>query len=219
VALDAQTGRTIWQGAGDSRPGYATPVVATLAGRQQIVAFLAEGLVGIDPASGTRLWNFPWPVPHDQASATPIVSGNQVFITTAWNCGSVLLEVGESGPHVLWRSTEMQSRFPSPVLYRGRFYGSHDSSDRLICLDAQTGQLLWKQGGFQQVSVLPVAGALIALEGASGDVVLLDADAARYQELGRIRPLAGHEFWTAPILASGRLLLRSKSTLACIDLR
>jgi len=217
LALDPGTGRTIWQGGGDARPGYATPVTATLAGKPQIVVFLADGLSGIDPATGTRLWNFPWTVPHDQQTATPIVSGNQVFITTAWDCGSALIEVGPAGPRLVWKSKDMQARVSSPVLFHGRYFGPNEQ-ERLVCLDAQTGELLWKHSGFQKASTLAVAGAIIALDGNSGDLVLLDAGAPSYRELSRIRPLPGGEFWTPPILASGRLLLRNKSTLVCLDL-
>jgi outer membrane protein assembly factor BamB len=218
VALDAATGRTVWHGAGDARPSYSTPVIATINGRQQIVVFIADGLSGVDPATGARLWNQPWPVLHDQQTATPIVSGNRIFITTAWDSACALVEVGPSGPHLLWKNKEMQSRVPSPVFCHGRFFGSLDPDD-LVCLDAATGAPVWKQHGFQQVSVLAVGGNVIALDGASGDLVLLDAGAPSYHELGRFRPLSGKEFWTAPILASGRLLIRSKSTLACVDLR
>ena len=84
AALDVTNGQTLWQGAGDSRPGYATPVIAKLNGRTQIVAFLAEGMLGIDPATGERLWTFPWVVDHQQNSATPLVRGNTIFYSTAW---------------------------------------------------------------------------------------------------------------------------------------
>lgn len=218
VALDAATGQTVWQGGGDSIPGYATPLIVTLDGQTQILASVGEGLVGIDPATGRRLWNFPWKVDHDQNSATPTVRGNSIFISAAWGKGSAMVEVTDNQPKALWTTKDMQARFSSPVIYNGRIYGTQDPG-QLVCLDAATGALLWKQPGFEYATTLAADNCIIVQEGKSGDVILLDATTPQYKELGRIRPLGGPEAWTCPILTDGKLLVRNKKTLACLDLR
>lgn len=218
VALDPETGKTLWQGAGDSAPGYASPRLVTIEGQQQLIAFLAEGLVGIEPTSGKRLWNFPWTVPNNQNSANPVVWGNRIFITTAWNKGSVMLDMTGGHPQVLWQSKEMQARFPSPVLVNGRLYGTRDPG-QLVCLDASTGALLWKKPGFEFASTIAADGTIIVLEGKSGNLLLLDASGPEYKELGHLQSLSGPECWASPIIADGKLLVRNKASLACIDLR
>ncbi|MCX7886502.1 MAG: PQQ-binding-like beta-propeller repeat protein, partial [Verrucomicrobiae bacterium] len=52
AALDKNTGATVWKGGGSDKPGYATPVVATLHGVKQYVVFTAFHLIGVDAASG-----------------------------------------------------------------------------------------------------------------------------------------------------------------------
>ena len=42
VALDKETGETLWTGGNPGPPGYATPVVAELAGRMQYVIFAGK---------------------------------------------------------------------------------------------------------------------------------------------------------------------------------
>ena len=61
VALDKMTGKTIWKGAGDAPAGYASPVIATIGGKRQIVTTDANGALGVDPETGKLLWHFPWP--------------------------------------------------------------------------------------------------------------------------------------------------------------
>ncbi len=219
VALDAATGKTVWQGPGSSTPGYATPLVTTLNGKQQIVAFVAEGLIGIDPATGGRLWSFPWIVEHQQNSAMPIVTGNTIFIATAWGKGSAMVDVTDNQPKILWQTKAMQARFSSPVIYGGRIYGTLEAGNKLICLDTKTGEVLWQQPGFEFASTIVADGCVFVLEGKSGDLVLLDATTPQYKELGRIRPLGGPDAWTSPVISRGRLLIRNKTRLACVDLR
>ena len=217
VALDAATGKTLWQ-EGNSKAAYASPVLATINGKSQLVAFIGEGLVGLDADTGKRLWSFAWPINYDQNSASPIVRGNTVFISTAWKKGSVLLDVTDNQPKVIWQTKDMQARFSTPVFYQGRIYGSQDSG-KIVCLDAQTGALLWMQPGYEFASTIAVDGRVIYLEGKTGDLVLLDAKTAEFKQLARIRPLPGPECWTAPILSDGRLIVRNKKSLACVDLR
>ncbi len=218
VALDTQTGKTLWQGGGDSRPGYASPVIATLNGQTQIVAFIADGLIALNPADGKQLWAFPWKVPFNQNSATPTVRGNTILFSTAWNKGSGLLDVTNNQPKAIWKNTELQARFPTPVVYQGRIYGTRDPG-KLVCLDARSGKLLWSKDKFEFASTLAVDDAVLVLEGKSGNLLLLDASTPDYKELGQFCPLPGPGCWTAPILIDGKLLTRNLKALACIDLR
>jgi outer membrane protein assembly factor BamB len=218
VALDAATGQTVWQGAGDSIPGYATPRLVTLNGQQQILAFLGQELIGVEPATGKRLWNLPWTLPHNQNSAMPIVRGNTIFITSPWGKGSAMIDVTANQPRILWETKEMQARFASPVRYENRIYGTYNDS-RLVCMDSVTGKVIWQQSGFEFASTILADGCVFVLEGKSGDLILLDATTPQYKELSRIRPLGGPEAWNPPIIADGRLLIRSRQTLLCLDLR
>ena len=43
AALDKATGRTLWQGGGSDKPGYATPVLATIEGPLLTAALAATG--------------------------------------------------------------------------------------------------------------------------------------------------------------------------------
>ena len=58
---------------------------------------------------------------------------------------------------------------------------------------------------------------IVALDGSNGDLIMAETSTESYQELGRIKPLGGQS-WTAPIVASGRLIIRNTKTLACLDL-
>jgi outer membrane protein assembly factor BamB len=201
-----------------SKPGYATPISATFNGQSQLLVFIAEGLIGLDPATGQRLWTFPWLVDHDQNTATPIVRENTIFFTTAFKKGSVMLDLAGNQPKPIWKTLDMQSRFPNPVICNGRIYGMQDPG-KLVCLDLATGKLLWSRPGFEFPSTMAADGCVFVLEGKSGDLILLDAHTPDYRELGRIRPAPGPNCWTAPIISNGRLLVRNETSLVCVELQ
>ncbi len=218
VALDASTGKILWQGGGNDKSGYATPVKATINGKAQYVVFTASNLIGVDANNGRILWGGAWKTNYDVNAATPIVIGNSVFITSGYGVGCARVGISKSGrANFIWKNKEMQSHFNTPVASKGYIYGTTDPGD-LVCIDAATGRTRWRQSGFEKGGVCGVDGTIIAINGADGDVVMVSMSPSKYQELGRMKPLGGQS-WTAPIVADGKLIIRNKTTLACFLLK
>jgi outer membrane protein assembly factor BamB len=217
AALDKETGRTLWTGGGSDKPGYATPVLATIEGREQYVVFTGYALIGVDRKDGALLWRFPWETDHDVNAATPIVTEDGIFISSGYNHGCALVEVRGSRATARWQSRDLVAHFNSPILSRGFIYGIGDPGN-LVCIEAATGRLAWSQKGFEKGGVVGVDGLLIALGGSNGDLVLAEMTPEAYRELGRTRPLGGRS-WTAPIVAQGKLYIRNQSKLACLSLK
>ena len=63
--------RLIW-GSGDTRAGYSSPMLATLAGKLQVVQFDADCIAGFDLKDGKRLWKFDWPIGNGVNVAQPV---------------------------------------------------------------------------------------------------------------------------------------------------
>ncbi len=216
VALDRETGKTLWQ-SDTGKGSYATPVVATLFGRKQYLVFVVDGLFGLDVETGKVLWSVPWPSKLEKRGNTPIVIGERVFVTATEGADTGLIDPAGGSPKVVWKHKQMQCHFTTPVYYHGRIYGSSDPKF-LLCLDPQTGQILWKREAFQYTSVLGVDDTVIALEGKTGALVMIDATTAEYKELGRTTPLGGQS-WTGLVFADGKLLVRNTKELACLDMK
>jgi outer membrane protein assembly factor BamB len=217
VALNPATGKAVWKGGKADQAGYATPVPATIGGVKQYVVFSANYLSGVNAANGKTVWSFPWKTQYGVNAATPRVIGGKVFITSGYGHGCALVAISGSTAKAAWQNKNMQSMFNSPVVVGGSIYGTTDPG-KLVCLNAANGAVKWQQPGFEKGGVIAVDGTLVAMAGATGDAVTVALSAAKYQELGRFKPLGGQS-WSPPVVAGGKLLVRNKTALACFNLR
>ncbi len=218
VAYNRLTGERIWQSLND-RAGYSSPVIATLAGRQQIVWLSGERAVGVAAEDGKLLWEYPFPAQMDMNCSQPvIVDGSKVLVSSSDAGGAVLLEIANSGTSFsatpLWKSNRMKNKFSSSVLYRGNLYGLDESI--LACIDVKTGELKWKGGryGFGQVLL---AGTTLIVLTEQGDIALVRATPEGHQQLARFPAIEG-KTWNVPAIDNGLLFVRNASEMACFRL-
>jgi len=218
VAVDMNNGRLLWKGGGSEPAGYSTPQVATLNGKRQYVVFGGKKLFGVEANSGKELWSFPWSTQYDVNVAAPLIIGNDIFITSDYGKGCAMVTVSGSSARARWQNTAMQAHVSSPIFVGGYIYGTGEPG-KLMCLDPKTGATRWSKDGFQKGGVIGIDGTLIAMDGGGGDVIMVSLTPGGYRELGRLRAPLGGESWTAPIVANGKLLIRNKKQLACLNLK
>jgi len=216
---------------GKSIPGYSSPMIATVAGVEQILNFDGKGLHGNDPVDGRELWFFPFSNDAHVNVAQPIVlpggdSSSRIFISASYNTGSVMLKVdrGESGEWSvgeLWRNLNMKCKFTSPVYFDGYLYGLDEGI--MVCLDPQTGERKWKggrtglRGRYQHGQILLVNDKIVVLS-EQGELVLIEPTATGLQELSWFQALPPGKNWNPLTVAHGRAYVRNTSEMAAFDL-
>jgi outer membrane protein assembly factor BamB len=219
VALDKRTGGVVWKNLSDA-PGYSSPIAATLAGWRQVVCFTGEAVVGVQPGDGRELWRYPWQTNYNCNIATPIVSGDYVYVSSDYGKGCALLKIAADANQLsarrVYENNKMRNHFGTSVLVDRHLYG-FDESGYLVCMEFATGQVAWRERGFNKGSLLAVGGQLVIL-GENGKLALADATPKAYHERASFR--ASHErCWTMPTLADGRLYVRDETRLVCYDVR
>jgi outer membrane protein assembly factor BamB len=218
VAYNRLTGEPIWHSLND-RAGYTSPILATLAGRKQIVWISGERAVGITVEDGKLLWEFPFPAQMDMNCSQPVVvDETHVLLSSAQGPGAALLEIAKTGDayaaHPIWQNNRMKNKFNSSVLYQGYIYGLDDAI--LACIDAKTGELKWKGGRYGYGQLL-LAGSHLIVVTEQGDVVLVRATPEGHQELARFSAIEGRT-WNIPAIDNGLLLVRNSTEMACFRL-
>src|SRR5712692_1832804 len=218
VAYNKLTGEPIWRSLND-RAGYTSPILATLAGRRQIIWISGERVVGIAVEDGKLLWEYPFPAQMDMNCSQPVVVDDaSVLLSSAPGPGAALIEITQTGEaytaHAVWQNNRMKNKFNSSVLYQGNIYGFDEAI--LACVDAKTGELKWKGGRYGYGQLLLAGGYLVVLT-ELGDVVLVRATPEGHQELARFSAIEGRT-WNIPAIDNGLLLVRNSTEMACFRL-
>lgn len=219
VAYDRASGRVAWS-ALDDEGAYASPVRVTLAGVDQIVAVLANRVVGLSSDNGNLLWESPWPSDGGNHAAQPVVLGeNRIFLSSGTGIRGLALEIVRDGEGLtareLWRTNRMKNDVTSSVHHDGFIYGIDQGI--LACIDASNGELKWKAGRYGNGQTLLASGHLVITTG-DGEVVLVRATPDGHQEVARTPAVEG-DTWNHPALVDGFLLVRNGAQMAAFDLR
>ncbi len=218
AAYDRLTGEVVWHGLDDVQ-SYTSPMLVTLGGVRQILVVTAARAAGLRPDDGALLWEYPWRVRTVPNMAQPLVVGDaRLFLSASYGKGAALMELTPDGDRftaaTVWETHRMRNRFSSSVLIDGHIYGLDNSI--LACLDAATGELLWKGGRYGSGQLLAAGDHLVVLT-ERGDLVLVRATPERHEEVARFRAIDG-KTWNVPAFAGGRILVRNARQMAAFDL-
>jgi outer membrane protein assembly factor BamB len=230
VAFDKATGKVLWK-TSDDEASYASPVAETIGGRRVVFVLTRESLVGLRPADGTPVFSYPWrPAMHASVSAaTPLVVGDQIFISACYDTGATLLRLKLVGPAAtpakIWSDAEaLSSHYATAVHRDGFLYGFDGRADpgfepgpSLRCVELATGKVRWSESGLQPGTVTLAGDELLVLTG-KGELVRAPATPLSFKPSARVQIL-GLEVRAHPALADGMFYARSKEKLVCVDLR
>ena len=214
TAVEAATGKVVWKSGGDAA-GYASVIPLPGTKDAGLLVFAKDALVGVDAASGRKLWSFPWTTDHGVNAADPIMQGSQVFLSTGYNYGCGLVDISGQ-PKEVWRNKNMKNHFNACVLIDDHLYGFDDSN--LKCISWKTGQVKWDKGGLGKGSLAAVSGKLVILS-ERGELVIADATPSAFTEVSRTQALSG-KCWSSPAIAEGRIYVRNaKGDLVCLAVK
>lgn len=233
VAFDKLTGEVVYK-ITDELASYASLKTATIDGRRWCFAFARGGLVGFEPLTGKVDFHYPWRarILESVNASTPVVNGDEVFISETYGVGSSLLKVKPGGYEVVWkdgrvRDRAMMTHWNTPIVHEGYLYGSsgrHTHEAELRCIKWSTGEVQWSEPRLTRSSLLYVDGHFVCL-GEYGQLLLLKANPEKFELVSGVilrdedgDPLLSYPCWAAPIVSHGLLYVRGKDRLVCLEL-
>lgn len=223
-AYRLEDGREVWS-VGDDPTGYCSPRLHTLGGVRQIILVNWQAVTGHDPETGRELWRYDdWAGGQPKVPQPVVLDDRRVFISSGYGVGCVMLEVtrGDDGRWNVeskWKSLKLKPKFNNPVVRDGFVYGL-DDGEFLVCLDLKNGDLKWRsqRGAGYGHGQLLLVDDLLLVQSETGDVALVKADPAKYEELTRFTVLPVGTSWNVPVLTGKRLLVRNEVEAACYEL-
>lgn len=221
VAFDAKTGAVAWKSTNDEA-SYSSPTVATIAGARHAFFLTRAGLVDLDPSNGAVRFSFPFRSRSSASvnAATPLVIGNQVFISASYGTGAALLEVNGSEYKKVWANDDSMSNHYSTCVYRdGYLYGFHgrqEEGQALRCVQLKTGKVMWSVDGYGAGTVTLAGDRLLILR-ESGELVLAPASSDGFHPTAH-QNILNKVVRAYPALADGRLYARDEKSFVCLRL-
>src|SRR5207245_173641 len=95
-------------------------------GTRQVFFFTRAGLVALDPRTGAVRFSKQWRARINASvnAATPLVVGDEVFISASYNTGALLLHFGKEGADEVWKGDDvMSNHYGTCVYHDGCLYG------------------------------------------------------------------------------------------------
>jgi outer membrane protein assembly factor BamB len=227
VAFNADTGAVMWT-ATNHEASYSSPVGATFGGKRTAVFFTRQGLIGLEPATGSVLFQRSWRSRTSASvnAASPLIVGDLIFVSATYETGAAVVRVQGSELKELWSSDEaLSNHYATSVYYDGNLYGFHgrqeyNPSFRAIALN--TGKVLWSEDRFRAGTVT-LAGDKLLIMRETGELVLAAASPQAFKPLARAQILPA-TVRANIALSDGFIYVRNgdtrdSDTLVCLDLR
>jgi outer membrane protein assembly factor BamB len=222
AALELATGKIAWQvdrppirvTDGDMRKAYCTPLLIHAGGRDQMIIPGSQWFVSYEPETGKEIWR----VDHGSGfSNTPraVFDGITAYLNTGFGKAQLWAvrvdgagDVGKS--HVGWKHTQQMPTMSSPVVADGRIFAVSDGGVA-SCLDAATGDVVWRErlGGQFSASATHGAGRVYFCSQEGRTTVVAASD--KFEVLAK-NDLNG-KLMASPAVVNGDLLLRTDTHL------
>lgn len=164
VALDKQTGETIWKSVRPAeiydplkpvfRKSFHTPLIINVNGKDQLISNSAFLCFAHDVETGEVIWTIEYG--FDSTVSQPLYYDGLVYVNSGWIFEdnkpyyTKQFAVDPSGKgdvtksHVKWMYDDEVPQIPTPVIVNGLMYMVHDRG-MVSCIDAKTGEVVWKE--------------------------------------------------------------------------
>lgn len=220
VAFDQKSGAVRWQ-EHDFRNSYSSPTLLTIAGQLQLVVFMAEELIALDPATGTLFWRWPHANQWGHNITMPIAIDDVIFFSSP-QAGARGLRVDRNGTEYgleqLWSTRRIQFYHASTVRRGDWVYGSTGTNSPafMTAVNIRTGQIGWRQRGIAKANCVGTDDRLVILD-ENGVLYLAEASPEELVIESEAKLLDRYA-WSVPTIVGRTMYVRDGHQIIAVDL-
>jgi outer membrane protein assembly factor BamB len=216
IALDWQTGKTVWQTPRPVPNSWSSPTVVSIDGQYRIVTTASPFVIVYDAKTGTELYRVD--CMYGDIASTPILAGKNIIAIEPYN-KLVAVNADESQSvedpqtRIAWETSTDMPDICSPVSDH-RYIWTLTTPGALGCFDVTDGSEMYTQPLKLPFQASPtVVGQTLYLLTEKGTMVLADTG-AEFSE--RKRNELGEKCRATPAFQEGRIYIRSEDNLYAI---
>jgi outer membrane protein assembly factor BamB len=220
IALDLNSGNEKWKWTGDG-PAYASPSVMTVDGKKHLIVQTENNLIALNITDGKLQWQIATPIQQRFYNCvSPYIDGQTIYYS-GQGTGMKAIKVEKSGNEYvtkeLWSTTEVGSKWNTPVLKNGFLYGFTDQK-RIYCLNATTGKTAWIDNAVNSdfATIIDCGSVIIGLPSTS-TMIVLKPEPAAYTEVTRYK-VSETPIYAFPVVAGDRIYIKDAESLTLYKL-
>ena len=208
MALNVSTGEIVWDTQRDSNISWASPLLAQVDGKYQLVLTADPIVAGYNIQNGKEIWA----VEAMMGEVGPSV-GFSDGVVFAGNEYARLVAIDASSHEILWENDMYLPEASSPLAHDGLLIIA-TSYGVLVCYDTKTGDQYWEDDVGTTLYSSPIyAGEKLFMM--DNDGVMRIYDFAKEMNMISENEL-GETAGTTPAFADGRIYIRGEENLYCI---
>jgi outer membrane protein assembly factor BamB len=210
AAVDTKYGKNVWKAERPREINWVTPIVRTVGNTAEVLFDGPTGLTAYDATNGEKRWTSKL---TRGSIPTGVLDGDTLYMPVG---GVTAIKLGAKGPEgePVMKAKDIQPGMPSPLVYMGKLYATNGRGV-VMCADAKTGKLLYKEALKGAFSASPIAGdAKVYFLNETGACTVIDAKANEFEVLATNE--LGEETLGTPAIAHGRLYIRTDKALYAV---
>jgi outer membrane protein assembly factor BamB len=234
IALDKNTGKTVWQtdepggSAGEKNTAadwigsWSTPIVIDANGHEELIISFPKRVAGFDPKTGKELWTCSGLNPL--AYTSPLYANGVIVAMGGFGGSSLAVKPGGHGDvtatHRLWQIPKTKQRIGSGVISDGFIYILNDPGVA-ECFELQTGKLVWEErlkgsgAKSDSWSSMVLSEGKLYVVNQNGDTFVLKAS-PKFETIS-MNPLGGETSMSSVAVSNGDIFIRTYKNLWCIN--
>lgn len=192
---------------------FSSPIIASLAGKRQLVVQTRQELAGLDLDSGDILWQQKVPAFRGMNILTPALYGDSLFTSSYQNKSWLFRVESAAGSYRVseaWNNNA-QGYMSTPVIIADHAY-LHLQNQRFTCIDLRDGTRKWTSKPFGKYSSLIAQGDRILALDQSGRLLQIKADPNEFQLLGEVL-VSEQDTWAHLAICDNELFVRELNGL------
>lgn len=203
IALNRQTGKPVWKSRREPSISFSTPVVAHVAGKDQLLISGQQKIASYDPANGQPLWSTDGTT--YATCGTMVWEGDIVFASGGYPKAETLAVKADGSKQVLWKNNQ-KCYEQSMIVHNGYVYALNDNGI-MFCWRGTDGQEMWKERLKGPVSASPVlAGGNIYWANELGTMYVFRPNPEKFELVAE--NTVGTDSFPSPAVAGDQLFLR-----------
>jgi outer membrane protein assembly factor BamB len=223
IAFNQKDGSVVWK-KHDFKNSTSSPIIINVDGQEQLVAFMFDDIVGVDPNNGELLWSYKHTTDFGLNTSTPIWGeDNLLFVSSAYGGGSRVLKLTKSAnkttPEEVWFSRSMRVHFSNCIRIGDVVYGSSGDMGPAFftAVNIKTGKVMWRDRNIARSSFLYADGRFIMLD-EDGNLILAAPTEQGVTIQSKVA-LLNNNSWTVPTLTGTTLYVRDRKNIMALDLK